>query len=211
MNSISNNSIAQSSNSSNGSGMATAGLVLGILAVVFGIIPLVNVIAIPMGVLAVIFGLIGIIKKAGGKAIAGFVLGIISLVIIFGMYHGVKVETNTSSGNSTNNSESKTDDSSDKSSKSDNDAKKWTKEQYDALTTGDLMNNYVGGTAYADVIAAHGEPSSKSDSEVNGVMTRAATWDNFDSSEAVHVISLTFSGKDESSLLLSSKSQTGLE
>lgn len=58
------------------SGLTTAGLVLGIIAVVFAFIPLIGApVGIPLGVLALIFGIIGIIKKHGGKAIAATALG----------------------------------------------------------------------------------------------------------------------------------------
>lgn len=119
---------------------------------------------------------------------------------------------NNSSSNSTKTDTTKSEyTSGSKNDKSEEDAKKWTKSQYDALTTGDAMKNYAGGTPYSDVVAAHGEPSSKSDSSFNGTVSRTVSYDNFDSSDTVHMITLTFSGSSEDNLLLASKSQTGLE
>ena len=74
----------------NSSGLATAGMVLGIIGVVLSFIPIINNIAFFIGILALIFGIIGIVKKAGkGKAIAGIVLGILSIVITLAMQSAV--------------------------------------------------------------------------------------------------------------------------
>ena len=74
----------------NSSGLATAGMVLGIISVVLSFIPIINNIAFFIGILALIFGIIGIVKKAGkGKAIAGVVLGILSIVITLAMQSAV--------------------------------------------------------------------------------------------------------------------------
>lgn len=70
----------------NKSGLATAGLVLGIIGIVLSFIPIINNIAFVLGILALIFGIISLIKHASkGKAIAGLVLGILSIVITIGM------------------------------------------------------------------------------------------------------------------------------
>jgi len=65
------------------SGLITAGLVLGIIAIATCFIPIINNASIVMGILAFIFGLIGLIKKVDdkGKAIAGVVLGALSVII----------------------------------------------------------------------------------------------------------------------------------
>lgn len=61
---------------SKNSGLATASLVLGILALVFGVI---GVGAI-LGVLAIIFGAVSI-KGNGGKSLAGIITGVIGITI----------------------------------------------------------------------------------------------------------------------------------
>ena len=64
------------------SGLATAGMVLGIIGIVLSFIPIINNAAFVLGILALIFGLISLIKKRGkGKAIAGLVLVILTIII----------------------------------------------------------------------------------------------------------------------------------
>lgn len=72
-------------------GFAVASLVLGIVAAVFGLIPLLSVIALIAGILAVIFGVVGLRRaQAGGghrgMARAGLVTGIVGIILaIIGM------------------------------------------------------------------------------------------------------------------------------
>lgn len=64
------------------SGLAKAGLVLGIIGICLSFIPILNNASFFLGVLAVVFGLIPLIKKASkGKAIAALILGVLSIVI----------------------------------------------------------------------------------------------------------------------------------
>ncbi len=64
------------------SGLATAGLVLGIIGICLSFIPILNNASFFLGILAVIFGIIPLIKKASkGKAIAALILGVLSIVI----------------------------------------------------------------------------------------------------------------------------------
>ena len=82
--------MSESVEKKNSSGLAAAGMVLGIIGVVLSFIPIINNIAFFIGILALIFGIIGIVKKAGkGKAIAGIVLGILSIVITLAMQSAV--------------------------------------------------------------------------------------------------------------------------
>lgn len=82
--------MSKSVETKNSSGLATAGMVLGIIGVVLSFIPIINNIAFFIGILALIFGIIGIVKKAGkGKAIAGIVLGILSIAITLAMQSAV--------------------------------------------------------------------------------------------------------------------------
>lgn len=64
------------------SGLAVASLVLGIIAICTFFIPIINVISLILAFLAFIFGLISVIRRAGtGQAVAGLVLGIISILL----------------------------------------------------------------------------------------------------------------------------------
>ncbi|MCQ2455680.1 MAG: hypothetical protein MJ090_06055 [Clostridia bacterium] len=63
------------------SGLATAGLVLGIVGIVLSFIPIIRFVAYPLAALSFIFGLIPLIgKKSIGKAVAAIVLGIATLI-----------------------------------------------------------------------------------------------------------------------------------
>lgn len=64
------------------SGLATAGLVLGIVGICLSFIPILNNASFFLGILAVIFGIISLSKKISkGKAIAALILGALSVVI----------------------------------------------------------------------------------------------------------------------------------
>lgn len=63
------------------SGLATAGLILGIIGICTSFIPIVNNISFILGVLAIIFGLLTIKKAGKGKVITAIILGILSIVI----------------------------------------------------------------------------------------------------------------------------------
>ncbi len=64
------------------SGLSTAALVLGIIGICLSFIPIINYCAFILGVLALVFGIIGAARGAGrGKAVAGLILGILSVVI----------------------------------------------------------------------------------------------------------------------------------
>lgn len=66
-----------------GSGFGTAALVLGILAIVFSIIPIAGFIAFLPGPLAIIFGVIGLTRKFSkkGTSAAGLILGVLSVIV----------------------------------------------------------------------------------------------------------------------------------
>lgn len=68
------------------SGLATAGLIIGIIGVCLSFIPFVNNAAFVLGIIALIFGAISLVKKRClGKAITSIVLGILSIVITLAM------------------------------------------------------------------------------------------------------------------------------
>lgn len=62
-------------------GLATASMVLGIIAICTSFIPIINNASFVMGILAAIFGIIVLLKKGKkGKAIAGLILGVLAIV-----------------------------------------------------------------------------------------------------------------------------------
>jgi hypothetical protein len=66
-----------------GNGWGVAALVVGIVAVVFSFIPVMGVVAFVLGPVAVLLAIIGMTRKLAkkGAAVAGLVLGILSIVI----------------------------------------------------------------------------------------------------------------------------------
>lgn len=91
------------------SGIATAGLVLGIIGIVLSFIPIINNLAFVLGILALIFGIVSILKKTSkGKSIASIILGILAIVITIGIQNSVSnaiddvtKELDKATGNST--------------------------------------------------------------------------------------------------------------
>lgn len=85
------------------SGLAVAGLVLGIIALFSAFVPLLNLLSFPFVLLAIIFGAIGLIQtikgaKAGkGLAIAGLVLGVLALLVTAAMYGSASAASDGSS------------------------------------------------------------------------------------------------------------------
>lgn len=64
--------------------MATAGLVFGIIGLVFSFIPILNIIGLILTILGVIFSAVGIKDRNNrGKAITGLVLSLIALCVAF--------------------------------------------------------------------------------------------------------------------------------
>lgn len=94
--------------SGNKSGLATAGMVLGIIAIVGSWIPFLNVVSIVLGVLALIFSVIALVqKKSLGKAISGAVLGALSIIIAIAMIAAAsKAIDDAVNSNNSNSSES---------------------------------------------------------------------------------------------------------
>lgn len=88
------------------SGLAVAGLVLGIIAVFSAFVPLLNLLSFPFVLLAIIFGIIGLVQtikgtKAGkGLAIAGLVLGVFALLVTVAMYSGGSAASESASAGS---------------------------------------------------------------------------------------------------------------
>lgn len=61
--------------------LCTAGLVLGIIGLCTSFIPIVNNVSIILGVLAVVFGLISIRKAGKEKLVATIVIGVLTVII----------------------------------------------------------------------------------------------------------------------------------
>ncbi len=192
--------------------------VLGILAIVFGGIalvgswmPIINNLSFIIAILALILGIIGLFinkKRQKTLAIIGTAIAVVSMAIVLitqAMYARAlnnvskDVETAVSSANS-----------SIESSKKEEEAKfNWTKEQFDALKQGDIINDGAGGTSYDDVIREHGKPTDETTASVNDHESKTISYVSM-GNKYKNVI-LTFSKQDDGSFLLTSKISTGLE
>lgn len=192
--------------------------VLGILAIIFGALallgswmPIINNFSFILAILALIFGLIGFAvnrKRPKTLAIIGTVLAVVSIAIVLvtqAMYAkslkelGKNVEETVSSVSS-----------SIESSQKEEDAKfNWTKEQFDALQVGDIINYGAGGTNYDDVTSVHGEPNNVTTSSVNDHDSKTVSYTSTGSK--YKSVILSFSKQDDGSFLLTSKVSSGLE
>ena len=192
--------------------------VLGILAIIFGALallgswmPIINNFSFILAILALIFGLIGFAvnrKRPKTLAIIGTVLAVVSIAIVLvtqAMYAkslkelGKNVEETVSSVSS-----------SIESSQKEEDAKfNWTKEQFDSLQVGDIINYGAGGTNYDDVASVHGEPNNVTTSSVNDHDSKTVSYTSTGSK--YKSVILSFSKQDDGSFLLTSKVSSGLE
>ena len=192
--------------------------VLGILAIVFGGLallgswmPIINNFSFILAILALIFGLIGFAvnrKRPKTLAIIGTVLSVVSIAIVLAtqaMYAksldkiGKDVEQAVSSASS-----------SIESSQKEEDAKfNWTKEQFDALVTGDIANRGAGGSKYDDIVKEHGEPSDTNTSTVNDHENKTISYTSIGTK--YKAVILSFAKQDDGTFLLITKVGNGLE
>ena len=106
-----------SKQSSEKSGLATAGMILGIVAIVGAWIPFINFVSVILGVLALILGGVSLFQKRSiGKATAGVVLGILTIVLFVAMYGGAAANNSDSKDTSKVTGNSSSQSSEDKSS-----------------------------------------------------------------------------------------------
>lgn len=192
--------------------------VLGILAIIFGGLallgswmPIINNFSFILAILALIFGLIGFAvnrKRPKTLAIIGTVLSVVSIAIVLAtqaMYDksldkiGKDVEQAVSSASS-----------SIESSQKEEDAKfNWTKEQFDALVTGDIANRGAGGSKYDDIVKEHGEPSDTNTSTVNDHENKTISYTSIGTK--YKAVILSFAKQDDGTFLLITKVGNGLE
>lgn len=110
------------------SGMAVAGLVLGIVALALSWMPIVNNLAFIVALVGLVLGIIGIVgcgrkgKRGKGMAIAGVVLSVVACIVVLGTQaaytaaideamQGAQVESTSSAGTSASSSASNASDS----------------------------------------------------------------------------------------------------
>ena len=173
--------------------------------------PIINNFSFVLAILALIFGLIGFVinrKRPKTLAIIGTVLAVVSMVIVLVTQSMYARALNDAAKNVEDTVSSVS--SSIESSQKEEDAKfNWTKEQFDALKVGDIVNNGAGGANYDEIVSAHGEPSNTTTSSVNDHESKTVSYTSL-GSKYKDVI-LTFSKQDDGSFLLTSKVSSGLE
>ena len=192
--------------------------VLGILAIIFGALallgswmPIINNFSFILAILALIFGLIGFLvnrKRPKTLAIIGTVLSIVSIAIVLGT-QAMYAKSLDKLSKDIEQSVTSTSSSSDSSQKEKDDKFNWTKEQFEALVTGDITNRGAGGSKYDDIVKEHGEPSNITTSTVNDYESKTISYTSFGTKYKTVV--LTFAKQDDGTFLLTSKVGNGLE
>ena len=192
--------------------------VLGILAIIFGALallgswmPIINNFSFILAILALIFGIIGFLvnrKRPKTLAIIGTVLSIVSIAIVLGT-QAMYAKSLDKLSKDIEQSVTSTSSSSDSSQKEKDDKFNWTKEQFDALATGDITNRGAGGSKYDDIVKEHGEPSNITTSTVNDYESKTISYTSFGTKYKTVV--LTFAKQDDGTFLLTSKVGNGLE
>lgn len=192
--------------------------VLGILAIIFGALallgswmPIINNFSFILAILALIFGIIGFLvnrKRPKTLAIIGTVLSIVSIAIVLGT-QAMYAKSLDKLSKDIEQSVTSTSSSSDSSQKQKDTKFNWTKEQFDALVTGDIANRGAGGSKYDDIIKEHGEPSDTNTTTVNDYENKTISYTSFEK-EYKSVI-LSFAKQEDGSFLLVTKVATGLE
>lgn len=87
---------------SKSSGFATAGLVLGIIGVCTSFIPIINNLSFVLGVLAIIFGVVAFFKKSGKvKVITAIILGILAIAMTLSAQQSLSDSIDKMTGDST--------------------------------------------------------------------------------------------------------------
>lgn len=192
--------------------------VLGILAIIFGALallgswmPIINNFSFVLAILALIFGLIGFVinrKRPKTLAIIGTVLAVVSMVIVLVTQSMYARALNDAAKNVEDTVSSVS--SSIESSQKEEDAKfNWTKEQFDALVTGDIANRGAGGSKYDDIVKEHGEPSDTNTSTVNDHENKTISYTSIGTK--YKAVILSFAKQDDGTFLLITKVGNGLE
>lgn len=125
----------------------------------------------------------GKIKKPFYKKVWFWIVAIILIAIIGGSLGGEDTASNTESKDNTEKTTSK------KETKKEDDSN--LKADYDTIVIGDLLGG-GDGTSYDEVVAKFGEPDSTSDSEIEGVVTKMATWSGLKGGDIISSLSISF-------------------
>lgn len=200
-------------------------IILGILALLGSWLPIISILAFFFAIIAIALGVFGIgrnLKNRKILAIIGTSLGILSIFLVLmtqvlpsGVFtdlaknfrHPYRSLTSLTEdddfGTLPDNSTDEDEDD------EDTDSFTWTKEQFDALIEGDTANRGKGGSNYKDIISKHGQPDSEIESTSGDYDIKRITYLSLGSNTKTVV--LTFVKQENGQFLLIRKFALGLD
>ena len=203
-------------------------IILGMLALLGSWLPTISVLAFFFAIIAIVLGVFGIgrnLKNRKILAIIGTSLGILSIFLVLmtqvlpsGVFtdlaknfrHPYRSLTSLTEdddfGTLPDNS---TDEDNDEENTEDTDSFAWTQEQFDALIEGDTSNRGKGGSNYKDIISKHGLPDSEIESTSGDYDIKRITYLSIGSNTKTVV--LTFAKQENGQFLLIRKFALGLD
>lgn len=123
------------------------------------------------------------VKKPFYKRVWFWILAVIVVAAIGGAIGGGNSDTSASSDKASSSKTSKA-----KSSSSKKDDGKISREQFDNIKLGDLMQNADGGVTLDELTKSFGKPDSTSTSTTNGVTVDMVTWTNVEGGLGANII-----------------------
>ena len=209
--------------------------ILGILAIIFGVIallgswiPIINYLSLIIAVPTLILGIIGIAlspKKQKTLAILGTSFALIAIIVsvitqflfsnilndwVTKYSHTYRQEIPYFEGEQGEHlPDTSIDEYQDEEDIEEDQGFTWTQEQFDALIEGDPSNQGQGGTNYSDIIREHGIPDSESESNLDNQETKRISYLSLGSPSKAVV--LTFAKQKNGQFLLIHKFSIGLE
>ena len=209
--------------------------ILGIFAIIFGVLallgawlPIISILAFFFAIIAIALGVFGIVLNLNNRkllAIIGTTLGILSIFLVLmtqvlpsGVFtdlaknfrHPYSSLTSLTEDEEFGNlPDYRSDEDNDEEDTEDTDSFAWTQEQFDALIEGDTANRGKGGSNYKDIISKHGLPDSEIDSTSGDHEIKKITYLSLGSNTKTVV--LTFAKQENGQFLLIRKFALGLD
>ena len=209
--------------------------ILGILAIIFGVLallgswlPIISILSFFFAIIAIALGVFGIglnLKNRKILAIIGTSLGILSIFLVLmtqvlpsGVFTDLAKNFRHPYRSLTSLTEDeefgklpdyRPDEDHDEEDIEDTDTFSWTQEQFDALIEGDTANRGKGGSNYKDIISKHGLPDSEIESTSGDYEIKKISYISLGSNTKTVV--LTFVKQENGQFLLIRKFALGLD
>ena len=209
--------------------------ILGILAIIFGVLallgswlPIISILSFFFAIIAIALGVFGIgrnLKNRKILAIIGTSLGILSIFLVLmtqvlpsGVFTDLAKNFRHPYRSLTSLTEDeefgklpdyRPDEDHDEEDIEDTDTFSWTQEQFDALIEGDTANRGKGGSNYKDIISKHGLPDSEIESTSGDYEIKKISYVSLGSNTKTVV--LTFVKQENGQFLLIRKFALGLD